>query len=201
MNSPPKIVVLASGEGSNFEALVAAARSGLLKAEIKGLITNRAGVAALERASRLNVPSEVLDPKKFVSRDEWDAAVVKTLQGWQAEWVVLAGFLVLIGPRVLKAYPERVVNIHPALLPKFGGAGMYGMRVHQAVLEAGAAESGITVHLVDLEYDRGRILAQVKTPTAGLANPEALAERIRQLEHEHYPRVLNDLVWGRLTKS
>lgn len=201
MQSPPKIAIFASGEGSNFQALVEASRSGILQAEIVGLITNRGDVGALERARRLGVRAEILDPRSFANREEWDRTVVKTLQSWGTEWVALAGFLVLVGPGVLKAFPERVVNIHPALLPKFGGPGMYGLKVHRAVIEAGAAESGITVHLVDLEYDRGRILAQVKTATAGAATPEALAARIRDLEHRHYPRVLNDLVWGRLTKS
>jgi phosphoribosylglycinamide formyltransferase-1 len=200
MNPPPKIAVLASGEGTNFQAIVEAAQRGDLKAQIAGLITNRAGVGALERAQKLGIPSQILDPKKFSGRDEWDSAVVKTLQGWNTDWVVLAGFLVLVGPKVLKAYPERVVNVHPALLPRFGGPGMYGMRVHQAVLEAGAVESGITVHLVDLEYDRGRIVAQVKISLNGIASSEALAAKIQELEHRNYPRVLNDLVWGRLTK-
>lgn len=201
MTSIPKIAILASGEGTNFQALVEASRQGILKAEVCGLITNRSGVGALSRAQKLGVPTQILEPKKFKDREEWDRAVLKTLQGWNADWVVLAGFLVLVGPKVLSAFSDKVVNIHPALLPKFGGAGMYGLRVHQAVLKAGDSESGITVHLVNMEYDRGRILAQFKIPTAGLTKAEALAERIHQLEHEHYPRVLNDLLWGRLTKS
>jgi phosphoribosylglycinamide formyltransferase-1 len=201
MNSPPNIVIFASGQGSNFQALVEASKKGVLRANIVGLVTNRAGIPVLEKAKQLGVPCEVLDPKKFASRAAWDAAVVKTLQGWKADWVVLAGFLALVGPKVIQAFPERIVNVHPALLPKFGGPGMYGLKVHQAVMAARASESGITVHLVDLEYDRGRIVAQVKTSTSGIPNAEALADRIRELEHEHYPRVLNDLVWGRLTKT
>src|SRR5262249_25480773 len=104
MHSPPKIVILASGEGSNFQALVEASKNGILNGHIAGLITNRPGIGVLERALKLGVPSQVLDPKSFPNREEWDRAVVKALQIWQTDWVVLAGFLVLVGPAVLKAF-------------------------------------------------------------------------------------------------
>ncbi len=193
-----RIAVLASGEGSNFEALVHASRGGVLDAEICGLITNRPKIAALERAVRLGVPAVALSPKSFGQREEWDAAVLKTLQAWRADWVVLAGFLTLIGPQVLAAYPGRVVNIHPALLPDFGGEGMYGRRVHEAVIAARAKRSGITIHLVSAEYDRGRILAQIPVAVEPDDTAATLAARVRDLEHKHYPRVLNDLVRGRI---
>lgn len=199
MPATPKIAVFASGEGSNFEALVEASRTGRLNAEIAGLLASRPGIGAIERARRLKVPSAVLNPKDYSSSAQWDSEVLKTLQAWGAEWVALAGFLSLIGPKVLSAFHERIVNVHPALLPKFGGPGMYGQRVHRAVIAAAEKETGITVHLVDAEYDRGRILAQVKIPVGGVQDPDALAAAVRVLEHEHYPRVLNDLVWGRLT--
>lgn len=195
----PKIAVFASGDGSNFEALVRASRDGRLDAEIVGLVCSRPGIGALARAERLKVPAAVLNPKDFGNLATWDEQVLKTLQDWRAEWVALAGFLSLVGPKVLKGFQNRIVNIHPALLPKFGGPGMYGMRVHKAVIAAGERESGVTVHLVDAEYDRGRILAQVKIPLGGVVDPGQVAALVRALEHEHYPRVLNDLVWGRLT--
>jgi len=196
-----KISILASGDGSNFQALVEASRSGILNAEVAGLITNRPKAPALLRAENLKIPSATLSPKAFSQRDDWDRAVLKTLQEWKTDWVVLAGFLTLIGPRVLKAFPNRVVNIHPALLPNFGGEGMYGMRVHEAVLAAGALETGITLHLVSEEYDRGKNLAQFKIPVIKGESADALAARIRELEHRHYPRVLNDLVQGRLNSN
>ncbi len=201
MKSTPTIAVLASGEGSNFQALCDATQSGVLNARIVGLVASRAGIGVLEKAKTVGVPAQVLNPKSFPDRGQWDQQVLKTLQNWKAEWVVLAGFLSLIGPEVLKTFPQRIVNIHPALLPKFGGAGMYGIRVHQAVIEARASETGITIHLVDGEYDRGRVLAQVKIPVTGISDAAVLADRVRELEHEHYPRVLNDLVWGRLTQA
>ncbi len=193
-----KISVLASGEGSNFQAIVEASRQGVLAAEICGLITNRPTAAALKRAEALGIPSVALSPKSFSQREDWDAQVLKTLQNWGTEWVVLAGFLTLIGPRVLKAFPNRVVNIHPALLPNFGGEGMYGLRVHEAVVAAKVKETGITVHLVSEEYDRGRTLAQFKIPVTAGEAATALAARVRELEHRYYPRVLNDLVQGRI---
>lgn len=190
--------MLASGEGSNFAALVQATRSGVLNAEICGLITNRERIPALQRAEGLGIPAVALPPKRFATRDDWDLEVLKTLQVWRADWVVLAGFLTLIGPRLLKAFPNRVVNIHPALLPDFGGEGMYGQRVHEAVIAKGARKSGITVHLVSPEYDRGRILAQFELSVAPEDTAATLATRIRELEHKYYPRVLNDLVHGRI---
>lgn len=193
-----KIAVLASGEGSNFEALVQATRSGVLDGQICGLITNRGKIPALERAERLGIPAKALIPKRFSTREEWDQEVLKTLQAWGANWVALAGFLTLIGPRVLHAFADRVVNIHPALLPDFGGEGMYGQRVHEAVIAARSTKSGITVHLVSAEYDRGRILAQFPVKIAPEDTAETLAARIRELEHKYYPRVLNDLVHGRI---
>lgn len=193
-----RIAVLASGEGSNFEALVNASREGILEGQIVGLITNRKGIPALDRAQRLNIPYAAITPKSFSQRSEWDSQVLKTLQEWKTEWVVLAGFLTLIGPQVLEAYRDRVVNIHPALLPKFGGDGMYGSRVHDAVVSSGANETGITVHLVSAEYDRGRILAQYKIPVQPGESASSVASRVRELEHRYYPRVLNDLVRGRI---
>ncbi len=193
-----KVAVLASGEGSNFEALVRASRNGALDAEICGLITNRTQIPALDKAERLGIPAAAITPKTFSQRAEWDAAVLKALQAWGAEWVVLAGFLTLIGPKVLEAFSGRVVNIHPALLPDFGGEGMYGRRVHEAVIAAGAKKSGITIHLVSAEYDRGRILAQVSVAVESHDTAASLAARVRDLEHKHYPRVLNDLVHGRI---
>lgn len=196
-----KIAVLASGEGTNFEAIALAARDGRLNAEVAGLITNRAKIGAVERATRLGVPAKILPPKNFASRETWDQAVVDQLRAWQVDWVVLAGFLALIGPKMLAAYPNRIVNSHPALLPKHGGAGMYGDNVHAAVLAAGDRESGITIHTIDAEYDRGQILAQERVKVLPGDTVASLSARVKALEVALYPRVLNDLVTGRLTIS
>jgi len=193
-----KLVVCASGEGTNFEAIVKAARSGGLQAEIAGLITNRSGIGAIQRADRLGIPHRVIRPKNFAIRSEWDHEMVRQMEAWGADWVVLAGFLALIGPEVLQRYPERVINSHPALLPKFGGEGMYGDRVHEAVLAAGESESGITIHTIDDQYDRGRILAQDRVPVLSTDTAATLSERVKAREAMLYPKVLNDLVTGRI---
>lgn len=194
-----RIAILASGEGTNFEAIVAASRRGDLAAEICGLIVNRKqAVGALSRAQHLGIRSEILSPKGFKSREEWDAAMLRRLSDWQADWVVLAGFLVLIGPQVLQAYPNRVVNSHPSLLPKYGGEGMYGDRVHEAVLSSGEQETGLTIHLLDEEYDRGDILFQERVKVETGDSVEQLSHRVKTREREIYPRVLNDLVTGTL---
>lgn len=197
----PQLVVCASGEGTNFEAIVKASREGKLEADVSGLIVNRAGVGAEERASKLGIPCQVLNPKNFAARSEWDSAMAGQLKKWRADYVILAGFLALIGPQVLSAFTHRVVNSHPALLPKFGGAGMYGDFVHQAVVRAGEKETGITIHLIDEVYDRGRILAQAKVPVNPGDTAATLARRVKDLEVLLYPKVINDMVTGRLNDS
>lgn len=195
----PRLVICASGEGTNFEAIVQATRSGLLAAEVAGLIVNREGTGAAQRAASLGVPVRTLIPKNFDDRSRWDGAMAEQLRQWGADWVVLAGFLTLVGGQVLRAFPGRVVNSHPALLPRFGGEGMYGDRVHAAVLAAGARETGVTVHLVDPEYDRGRILLAERVEVLPGDTVDTLSARVKACENRFYPRVLNDLVCGRIT--
>lgn len=195
------IVVCASGGGSTFEAIVEASRQARLDAQVTGLIVNRAKAGALGRAERLGVPHQILCPKDYSSRAAWDQALLEQLRAWQADWVVLAGFLTLVGPQVLGNFAGRVVNSHPALLPNFGGEGMYGDHVHQAVLAAGESVTGITVHLVDGEYDRGRILAQEKVMVQKGDTVATLSLRVKAAEKAFYARVLNDLVTGRITIS
>jgi phosphoribosylglycinamide formyltransferase-1 len=194
-----RIAVCASGEGSNFEAIVHATRKGELSAEVAGLIVSRPGVGAITRAERLGVPVSVLTRKSFASVEEWDRTITDQLKAWDVTWVALAGYLALIGPQVLKTFPGRVINTHPALLPKFGGGGMYGQRVHEAVLRAGETQTGFTIHLVDEEYDRGKILWQEIVPVLKGDTPEVLGERVKARENQVYPRILNELVTGRIT--
>ncbi len=189
-----KVVVCASGDGSNFQALVEAAQRGQLQADIVGLIANKPGIGALNRAQNLNVPAKILPAKNYTSFVEWDLAFLRQLRDWQAEWVVLAGFLALIGPQVLAAFPKRILNSHPSLLPKFGGQGMYGQRVHQAVIEAGELETGITFHWVEAEYDRGAVISQFRLAVNKGETPTQLAERVKCEENRLYPRVLEDLL-------
>ncbi len=181
---PLPVAVLVSGGGTNLQALLDALRdSG--QARVARVVSSRPDAGALERAHRSGVPAMVLaDP---ANADEMIAAVA------DARLVVLAGYLKRIPPAVVARFRWRVINIHPALLPGFGGAGMYGPRVHAAVLASGAAVSGATVHYVDDEYDRGPIIAQWPVPVRPGDTPESLAARVLEVEHRLLPYVVLEL--------
>ncbi len=143
---------------------------------------------AIHRAHRLRVPCVVFSKGDFFQ----GPALLDTLQQRETDFIVLAGFLWLIPEHIIQAYPNRIINIHPALLPEFGGKGMYGNRVHRAVIDAGKKESGISIHLVNEHYDEGKILYQAKCPVLPTDSVESLAQRIHELEYEHYPRILSE---------
>jgi phosphoribosylglycinamide formyltransferase 1 len=174
-----RIAVAISGRGSNLEALFRALPPGA-SAEIVLVVSDRAA-AGLEHARRRGVPAEVFsDPADAL---EW----LKLLRTWRAELLVLAGYVKLVPPRVIAAYRGRIINTHPALLPAFGGKGMYGDRVHRAVLASGATETGVTVHLVDEIYDHGEVLAQRTVPVLPGDTPDRLAARVLEVEHQLLP--------------
>ena len=178
-----RVAVCISGRGSNLEALCRALGPGV-PAQVGLVLSNRADAGGLERARERGIPTAVLnDPANAA---EWLAA----LEDAHADLVVLAGYLKLVPAEVVQRYRGRILNIHPALLPAFGGPGMYGRRVHQAVLDAGRTESGATVHLVDEVYDRGRILAQRRVPVQPGDTAEELAARVLTAEHELLPAVV-----------
>jgi len=181
---PVRVAVLVSGGGTNLQALLDAFHTSSI-VRIARVISNRAQAGALERARRAGVPTVML-------RDPGDAAELLAALG-DAQLVVLAGYLRLVPAPVVSRFRGRMINIHPALLPDFGGAGMYGHRVHAAVLASGATESGVTVHLVDEVFDRGEILAQEKVPVLPEDTPESLAARVLEAEHRLLPRVVLDL--------
>lgn len=180
---PMRLAVCVSGRGSNLVALLKALRGSDL-AEVALVLSNRADAPALDRAREWNVPAEPL--VNFRDGTEW----VERLQRHRIDLVVLAGYLKLVPAQVIRAYRGRMVNIHPALLPAFGGAGMYGHHVHEAVLKSGVGQTGATVHLVDEEYDRGAILAQGKVPVLPGDTPESLAARVLEVEHRLLPEVI-----------
>ncbi|MBK9175368.1 MAG: phosphoribosylglycinamide formyltransferase [Flavobacteriales bacterium] len=185
-----RIAVLASGSGTNTERLIEHfAEHPAGRVVLVGCDQPDAGV--LERAWRLHVPGYL-----FNGRQLREGSVLRELRSQRIDLIVLAGFMRLVPAEVVRAFPERIVNIHPALLPKFGGKGMYGRRVHEAVIAAGEQESGITIHLVNERYDEGRIVHQASCPVLANDTPEALAERIHALEHEHYPEVVSNLIEG-----
>lgn len=194
-----RLAVFASGNGSNFGALLDAIAAGHLPAEAVLLITDREGTGAAMRAAAMAVPVAVLPPASFSDEAAFATALLTALTEAQAEAIVLAGYLKKVPPAVVAAFSGRLVNVHPALLPAYGGPGMYGRRVHAAVLAAGEAESGCTVHLVDDEYDHGTILAQVHVPVLPGDTPESLAARVLAEEHRLLPSVVATLVregWG-----
>lgn len=177
-----RIAILASGSGSNAEAIIHYLRQSR-EAEVVLLLTNRPDAGVRERARRLGVRCDYL-PTAELRKGSKPLALLAELG---VELVVLAGYLVLITEPWLQAYPQRILNIHPALLPEFGGKGMYGHHVHEAVLAAGRPYSGITIHLVDEHYDHGQTLLQAQCPVLPGDSPETLAARIHQLEHRYYP--------------
>ncbi len=181
---PVRVAVLVSGGGTNLQALLDALHDSPI-ARIARVISSRPDAGALERARRAGVPTTVL-------RDAGDPAeVLSALAG--AQLVVLAGYLKLVHASVVARFRGRIINIHPALLPDFGGAGMYGRRVHEAVLASGAKESGATVHFVDEAFDRGAIIAQEKVPVHKGDTAETLAARVLEAEHRLLPKVVLDL--------
>jgi phosphoribosylglycinamide formyltransferase-1 len=186
-----RAAVFASGGGTNFQALLDHQRPAG-SWEIVLLISDRADAGALARAERAGVATALVPTK---GRDLADVGreMLGLLEAHAVDVILLAGYLKLVPPEVVAQYPSRILNIHPALLPAFGGKGMYGMHVHRAVLEAGEAESGATVHFVDEEYDRGRILAQRRVPVRKGDTPEELAARVLEVEHRLYPDAVDHL--------
>jgi len=183
---PTRLAVLASGRGSNLQAIIEhfdnLARERVAKVVL--VASNRADSPALIRAATASI-----DIANFDGADD-GTQLLKLLRKFRVDLVVLAGYLKRIPPSVIREYAGRIINIHPALLPAFGGEGMYGARVHEAVIASGARESGVTVHLVDDEYDRGPIVAQWRVPVEPSDTPESLASRVLAVEHVVYPRVI-----------
>jgi phosphoribosylaminoimidazolecarboxamide formyltransferase/IMP cyclohydrolase len=193
-----KIAVFASGEGTNLQALLDACADGRVRAEITLVVSNKPDVGALRRAARAGIEAIVCAPTDHATPEEYSAFLAHECQKRGVTLICLAGFMLKIKPPLLRAYPSRLLNIHPALLPSFGGLGMYGMKVHEAVLAAGVKVTGATVHVVDEEYDRGPILLQSAVPVLAGDTPQTLAARVRAQEHWIYPKALALLCEGRL---
>lgn len=184
-----RIAILASGNGSNAENLILQQPSDLLQYPL--IITDNAQAGVLQRAERLGVATHVFRRTDFRE----STAVLQLLQDEKIDAIVLAGFLSRIPQNIIEHYPSRIINIHPALLPRFGGKGMYGHFVHEAVLAAGEVVSGITIHYVDAEYDHGSTLCQATCPVyPSVDTPDSLAERIHHLEHLYYPVAVRQMV-------
>ena len=194
-----RLVVLASGAGTLFSAIAAACESKKLSAKVLCLISDKPSAPVVEKALKRNIPAKIFQPKDYSSFEKWDKALYNLLQEYQPDWVALAGFLKKIGPAVLKAYEGRMVNIHPSLLPRHGGKGMYGRYVHEAVIQAGDKTTGAVVHLVSKEYDKGRVLDQIKISVSPKDTADSLEAKVKQKEKEFYVSVLQKLIRGEIT--
>ena len=185
-----RIAVFASGNGSNAENLITyfdKSESG----RVVLVLTNKADAGVIDRVEKMGILCKVF------ANDQWKTgeAILKALHEEDIDFIVLAGFLLRIPLNLLHAYPHHIVNIHPALLPKFGGKGMYGDRVHQAVIDAGETHTGITIHYIDEHYDEGSIIFQAECPVYPTDTSSDVAERVHQLEYRYYPDVVEKLLY------
>jgi phosphoribosylglycinamide formyltransferase 1 len=187
--SPVRAVFLISGSGSTMENLVECARRGDCLLDPVGVISSKEGVPGVARAQALGLPVQVVNRADYTDAVAFSRQVFKLINAVKPDVVLMAGFLSYL--HLPERYKGKVLNIHPSLLPKFGGKNMYGIRVHQAVLKAGETESGCTVHYVDEEYDRGPIILQRKVPVQPDDTPETLQERVQEAEREAYPQAVN----------
>ncbi len=192
------LIVLASGGGTNLQAIIDNIEAGKLEAQIKAVISNNSKAGALERARNHNIPDIHLSHKQFATPEEFDQKLLSVLKENETDLVILAGYMKMIAPTVIREYKNKIINIHPALLPAFGGKGMYGIYVHEAVIESGVKVTGVTVHTVDEVYDHGPILYQKCVPVSSNDTPEILQQRVLPYEHEAYSRVIQLFAEGKI---
>jgi phosphoribosylglycinamide formyltransferase 1 len=187
-----RIAIFASGAGSNAEKIIRhfANTEEKQTAEIALVVCNKPGAGVLSIAAEHKLPVLLIEKEKFFRGNHY----LDELKATGIDFIVLAGFLWKLPPELIQAYPEKIINIHPALFPKYGGKGMYGHFVHEAVIAAKEKESGITIHLVDEQYDHGRIIFQATCEVTNTDTPETLAHKIHELEHRHYPVVIAGLL-------
>jgi len=196
METPANIAVFISGGGSNLQSLIDASRDGRLHGRIALVVSNKAGAYGLERARNEGIDTMVYRVKNYSSKEAAASDLLAMLDEYRVQYIALAGYLKLLPAAAVKKYSGRITNIHPALLPKYGGKGMYGHHVHEAVLASGDSESGATVHMADEIYDNGRILMQKTVPVKPGDTPDSLAARVLKVEHEIYPIALDNLIRG-----
>ncbi len=184
-----KIIIFASGSGSNAEQIVSYFKDNE-QITVSLILSNNPKAGVLERAKRLQIPSVVFDKQAFYHSE----VVLDIIKSLQPDLIVLAGFLWKFPENIIHQFPDKIVNIHPSLLPKYGGKGMYGHFVHQAVIDNRETESGITIHYVNENYDEGAIIFQAKIQVSTNDTPETLAQKIHQLEYAHFPEVIASLL-------
>ncbi|MDX1636552.1 MAG: phosphoribosylglycinamide formyltransferase [Balneolaceae bacterium] len=188
------IVVFASGSGTNFQAIIEAVETGQIKAEITGLLASKRGIQAIERAKNHGIAHQVLAPSEFEDNQRYEQKLLQILEHWNPDLIVLAGYMLKVPDSVIDRYRGKIINIHPSLLPKYGGKGYYGLKVHEAVIANKEKVSGCTVHYVNETYDDGPIIEQMEVPVTDTDDPETLAARVLKQEHTLLPRVIADLL-------
>ncbi|MSP85273.1 MAG: phosphoribosylglycinamide formyltransferase [Flavobacteriaceae bacterium] len=187
-----KIVIFASGSGTNAENIVLYFKK-IEDAKVIYIFSNNANAKVIERAKKLNIPSEVFSKEDF-NRDK----VLQKLNNLQPNLIILAGFLLKFPQNCVAAFPNKIINIHPALLPKYGGKGMFGMNVHRAVVENNEPETGITIHYVNENYDEGNIIFQKSVPLSGNETPEDIAAKVYKLEKKWFPKIIENILKSKI---
>jgi len=183
-----RIVIFASGSGTNAENIIKYFKGSTIATVIQ-VFTNKQHAKVLERAKKLNIKSLCFGKKAFIEED----TILKILKA-EADYIILAGFLWRVPAKIVAAFPNKIINIHPALLPKYGGKGMYGMNVHKAVVENREKYTGITIHYVNENYDEGAVIFQKKVAVDSNDTPEKVAEKIHQLEYEYFPKIIERVI-------
>lgn len=184
-----RIAIFASGNGSNAENIARHFENSDV-ARVTLILSNHSDAKVLERAEKLNITSVVFNKEEL----EKETKILQFLEAREIDFIVLAGFLLKVPAYLLHTYPDRVINIHPSLLPKYGGKGMYGMRIHEKVIANGDPRSGISIHLVNENYDEGPILFQVECTITEKDTAETLAKKVHELEYKHYPKIIESII-------
>jgi len=192
-----KLAVLISGSGSNLKALIDDCEQTNFPAEIAVVIANRPDAYGLERAKKSGIPALLVDHKDYQGREDFDAALLEALAPYAPDLICLAGFMRILTSRFIETYEGKIINTHPALLPKFGGEGMHGLNVHRAVLESGEAVSGASIHYVIPAVDQGEVILQAEVPVIKGDTPESLAARVIEQEHKIYPEAVRRIALNR----
>ena len=193
-----KLGFLASHNGSNMQSIINACKSGALNASPSLIISNNSTSGAIQKAKSENIQYFHISSTQYPDQFQLDDAITSKLEEYKIDLVILAGYMKKLGDKTLSKYKNRILNIHPALLPEYGGRGFYGMNVHKAVIEAKEKFTGVTIHLVDGVYDHGKIISQVKIPVNETDDAETLAERVLEYEHKLYVETLIEIVEGKI---
>jgi phosphoribosylglycinamide formyltransferase-1 len=188
-----RLAIFASGEGTNTQRFIEYYK-GSKDVSISLILSNKADAGVIKRANNAGIPTLIVDKETFYKSD----SVLKELQA-KADFIVLAGFLWMIPDNIIKAFADKMINIHPALLPKYGGKGMYGSKVHEAVIANGEKESGISIHYVNEKYDEGKIIFQAKCVIEASDTIETLAKKVHELEYKYYPVIVDKLLHGNIS--